>query len=168
MTKDKIDPKGYTRKSSLRLPEYNYASSGAYFVTICVEPRRPALEVPTIQTALTEIWQTLPNRFTGVAIDEFVVMPDHVHGIIWLDDTKAQENENAPILGDVVGAFKSLAARAWINYHKVHSIPFSMPLWQRNYNDHIIRNEDDLNLTRQYIRDNPLKLQLRKGTLPDS
>ncbi len=166
MKKGRTDSTHYTRKSSLRLPTYNYASSGTYFVTICVQPRRPALANPAIQTAFTEIWQTLPKRFAGVTVDEFVIMPDHVHGIIWLDDTKVEKNP--PTLGKVVGAFKALATLTWLKYHKAHKIAFSMPLWQRNYNDHIIRNEDDLNLTRQYIRDNPLKLQLRNGTLPDA
>ena len=170
MKRDNLDPQRYTRRSSLRLPEYDYASSGAYYVTICVEHRWPVLEIPEIRTALVEIWQTLPARFPTVKLDEFVVMPDHVHGILWLESESENINEEGknPALDRVMGAYKSLTTLAWLNYHKARSITCSKHLWQRGYHDHIIRNDDDLSSTRQYIRDNPLKLQLKNNTLPDS
>jgi putative transposase len=84
-------------------------------------------------------------------------MPDHVHGIIWLDSTK----EHAPALGQVIGAYKSMTTVAWQNYHKKLGGLCSKHLWQSSFYDHIIRNDQDLERTRQYILDNPVKQQER-------
>jgi putative transposase len=149
----KNNPDLYTRKSSVRMPSYDYTSTGAYFVTICTENRIPALEIPEMGKLLVEVWQTLPNRFPGVTLDEFVIMPDHVHCILWLDATV----KTPPTLGRVIGAYKSLTTVGWLNYNKSISKTCSKHLWQRGYYEHIIRNDQDLELTRQYIRDNPLK-----------
>ena len=100
-----FDPKTYTRRNSNRLAGYDYRSSGAYFITICTEKRQRVLDIPIMQTAVRDKWQQLPQHFPTVRLDEFVVMPYHVHGILWLDGTL----KGAPTLGEVVGAFK-----AWV------------------------------------------------------
>src|SRR5260370_35311276 len=82
-----IDPNTYIRRNSHRLPSYNYQSSGAYFITICTQDRQRVLETPSIRTALLETWQTLPHRFANIKLDEFVIMPDHIHCILWLDES---------------------------------------------------------------------------------
>jgi putative transposase len=157
MTHPKNDAELYTRKSSIRLSTYDYRSTGAYFVTACAEGRMPVFEIPEMRQLLTETWQTLPERFPGVRLDEFVVMPDHIHGILWLDRTA----KNPPTLGRVIGAYKSLTTVGWLNYNKALGETCSRHLWQRGYYEHVIRNDQDLELTRQYIRDNPLKKELR-------
>jgi len=105
MNQRSFDPKTHTRRNSRRLPCYDYRSSGAYFITICTEKRQRVLEIPSIHKALLEQWHHLPQRFPSVRLDAFVIMPDHVHGILWLDGSV----RDAPTLGSVIGAFK-----AWV------------------------------------------------------
>src|SRR5260370_16773977 len=89
-------------------------------------------------------------------------MPDHVHGIIWLDGTK----EHDPALGQIIGAYKSITTVAWLNYHKKLGVLCSKHLLQNGFYDHIILNDKDLKLTRQYILDNPAKHDNRKKATP--
>jgi len=151
-----FDPKTYTRWNSHRLPFYDYRSSGAYFVTIYTEKRQRVLDIPMLHTAVLEKWHHLPQRFPGVRLDTFVLMPDHVHGILWLDGSV----KDAPTLGRVIGALKAWVTIAWRNYHKEANIPCLSHLWQRDYYEHVIRNAEDLELTREYIVTNPLKALL--------
>jgi REP-associated tyrosine transposase len=153
-----FDPKTHTRRNSNRLPSYDYRSSGAYFVTICTEKRQQVLEIPLIRITLQDSWDQLPQRFSGVRLDTFVIMPDHVHGILWLDGSV----KGAPTLGSVVGALKAWVTISWRNYHREAHIPCLSHLWQRDYYEHVIRNEEDLNLTREYILTNPLKALLKQ------
>ena len=90
-----------------------------------------------------------------MTLDEFVIMPDHIHGIIWLDSSA----KNAPALVKVVSAYKSITTVFWLNYNKSLGIKCSKHLWQRNYYEHVIHNDQDLDQTRQYILDNPIKKQ---------
>ena len=83
----RFDPKTYTRRNSNRLASYDYPSSGAYFITICTQNRQRVLDIPIMHTAVREKWHQLPQRFPTVRVDAFVVMPDHVHGMLWLDGT---------------------------------------------------------------------------------
>ena len=101
------------------------------------------------------MWQDLPKRFPGVTLDEFVIMPDHVHFILWLDGTR----DNAPLLGRVVGAYKSLTTVQWLNYLKAKEMTCPGHIWQRNYYEHVIRDTAELEQKRQYIRDNPNRLK---------
>ena len=89
-------------------------------------------------------WDHLPTRFPGVELDAFVVMPNHIHGIIVL-------TSGGPTLGQIVGPFKSLSARAVNRELNRHG-----PVWQRGYYEHIVRSEDDLNRIRRYIETNPI------------
>ena len=65
----------------MRLPTYDYSSNGAYFVTICLQERKPLLMSPELHKILEDTWNTLPQRFPSVALDDFIIMPDHVHFI---------------------------------------------------------------------------------------
>jgi len=158
MNRGSFDPKTYVRRNSNRLPSYNYRSSGAYFITICTEKRQRVLEIPLMRTAVFEQWHHLPQHFPSVRLDSFVIMPDHVHGILWLDGSV----KDAPTLGRVIGAFKAWVTIAWRHYHREAKIPCLSHLWQRDYYEHLIRNDEDLELTREYILNNPLKALLRQ------
>ena len=159
MDKHRLDPKLPVRRSN-RLPFYDYSSNGAYFVTICLYDRhQPVLKQPDISKVLEETWYALPQRFSSVALDHFILMPDHVHFILWL----RPDRESHPSLGNVVGAYKSITARAALSYLRMQGQIFSNHFWQRDYYEHVIRNEEDLNQTREYILNNPLKaLELQK------
>ena len=149
-----------TRPSSLRLASHNY-SSGTFYITICTEQRIPYFTNPDIQRLLLETWQNLPNRFPEVTLDEFIIMSDHIHGILWLQ----KEKGSSLVLGDVIGTFKSLSARAYHAYSKERAMTVPKSLWQRGYYDHIIRDEQDLAIKRKYILDNPMKrLEREEGS----
>lgn len=141
------------RRQPLRLPNHDYASIGTYFVTICAEQREPLFEIPELQTILTETWYTLPNRFPTITLDEFVVMPDHIHCLLWL----AKDTPDAPTLGKVIGAYKSLTTVAWLRHIEATNMNYPGRFWQRNYYERIIRDNAELEQTRNYILNNPLR-----------
>jgi len=108
---------------------------------------------------VTSEWQSLPMRFPHIVIDEFVVMPNHFHGIITLLPNKNRATTRvAPTLGRVIGAFKSITTTRYVaGVKNLHWKPFAKRLWQRNYWEHIIRNEKSLAEIREYICNNPLR-----------
>ena len=150
MRKINYNPENHHRKS-IRLRGYDYSSSGAYMVTIGTWPRRPLFERPELRTILEKNWQALPDRFKGVQLDDFVIMPDHIHFILWLD----ADLSGGIILGDVVGAYKSLTSVDWLKYIKAHGLNERGKFWQDDYFEHIIRDEYQLAQRRAYIRNNP-------------
>ena len=123
------------------------------------------LESEPVRHMIQTTWNALPHRFPTIELDEFVIMPNHVHGIIWIvgaplgapqianPGSKQGAASSAPTLAlaRVIRAFKSISAIA-INQHFHRQ---GNPVWQRNYYEHIIRTEEDLNRIRQYIQDNP-------------
>jgi REP element-mobilizing transposase RayT len=171
------DPDKHARRS-IRLRDYDYAQPGAYFVTLCIQNRECLLgevvegimRVNEVGQIIQSVWDELPRHYPGVDIDAFVVMPNHVHGIIVLSavgaalrnrpDEPGQPQGVAPTMSlmDVVHRFKSLTTAQYR-----HGIirkgcrPFLGRLWQRNYYEHIIRNEEELHCIRQYIADNPMR-----------
>jgi REP element-mobilizing transposase RayT len=151
------DPQFHHRRS-IRLPSYDYSQPGAYFITICTHDRELSLENEQVMEIVRSAWDALPARFARVTLDEFVIMPNHIHGIIALTlqpDAPLERGaaSGAPTLGRVVRAFKSVSA-----IEANRSLNRSQtPFWQRNYYEHIIRDEDELHTIRQYIRDNPMK-----------
>ena len=115
----------------------------------------PLFETPEFRTILVETWQDLPNRFPGLTLDEFVVMPDHVHFIIHLEG-----NVDKPAtLGQVIGAYKSITTVAWLRHIEATGMNCTGRFWQANYFERILRDIDELEEKREYIRNNPLKLK---------
>ena len=171
------DPRKHHRRS-IRLPGYDYAQPGAYFVTICTH-RRACLfgRVVDGEMRLNDAgrivqasWDDLPNHYPHVQLDAFVVMPNHVHGIIILTDDvvaigaglRPAPIRPAPItqpttkrhpLSEIVRAFKSFSSR---RINQLRGTPGTRT-WQRNYYEHIVRNEGDLHRIRAYIANNPAK-----------
>ncbi len=136
------------------MPERDYTATNAYFVTIGVAQKLPLFEIPELRKILLATWKALPERFPGVTLDEFVVMPDHIHFIIWLDNTF----ENPPPLGVVVGAYKSLTTFAWLQHTQSANLEYPGRFWHRNFYEHIVRIPELVD-TRLYILNNPMKLQ---------
>ncbi|HLJ35787.1 MAG TPA: transposase, partial [Ktedonobacteraceae bacterium] len=133
---------------------------GSYFVTIRTKDFEPLFEIPELRIIVNEIWKALPQRFSSVTLDEFIFMPDHVHFIIHIEGNV----EKPSSLGDVVGAFKSLASGAWLHHIKTTGMERSGRVWQGNYFERIIRDTRDLECTRQYIRDNPTRRKAKRGS----
>ncbi len=150
----------YHKRKSIRLPTHDYTWTRAYFVTIRAKICEPPLDHPFLRTILVETWESLPERFLSLTLDEFVVMPDHIHFILHLNGLA----EHAPTLGAVVGAYKSLVVVQWLRHIKTTQLECQGRFWQRNYFERILCNHDDLEQTRQYIRDNPIRLQQKLNT----
>ena len=153
-------PRGGERRS-IRLRDFDYSSPGPYFVTICVNAHRRLLNATDLQKRVQEAWNWLRDRFPGLVQEEFVIMPDHVHFVVRLSDRDDRRGGHpaaqgaqprAPTLGNVVGAFKTVTARA-INEERGTR---GARVWQRNYFEHVIRDEAELARIREYIRNNPL------------
>jgi len=155
-------------RRSIRLPGYDYASAGWYFVTICCHKRQNLFgEIRQGEMALNaagemveECWFNIPKHFPNTVLHEFVVMPNHVHGIIEL--TVGAENflPLQPIqhefqkmipqsVSSIVKGFK-IGATKWMRQNTTE-----YQIWQRNYYEHIIRNEDSYRDISNYIINNP-------------
>jgi REP element-mobilizing transposase RayT len=194
-------------RRSIRLPDYDYASAGAYFVTVCAHNRvnlfgdvvDDAVRLNACGEIVKAVWLAIPRHF-DVVLDVFVVMPNHFHAIVHIleagaahdrgprdvggaghgrgeasppsldrhrfggdalplqrDDRGAMTHGTAPrSLGAILQNFKSVSARK-INQANRAS---PCPVWQRNYYEHIIRDDRALNATRKYIEDNPAQWAL--------
>ena len=154
------DPDIHHRRS-IRLKGYDYRQPGMYFVTICSWERQPLFDLPELRGILLETWEDLPSRFSTVAVDTFVVMPDHVHGIFHLKSPIRYMK--SPAVDDVMRVYKSITSVQWIRLNKNRGTRCARHLWQERFYDHVIRNEKDLQRIREYILNNPLKPELLQG-----
>lgn len=141
-------------------------------MTICTKDRdyifgeiiNSEVRLSTLGKVIQMEWSNIPRRFPNVQLDVFAIMPNHLHGIIFINicrgnlygypDGKARTSP-APTLGKIIGAFKSLCIQGCIK----NSLNIGK-FWQRNYYEHIIRNENELHRIREYIQNNPLKWEL--------
>lgn len=144
------------QRKSPRLQGYDYSQSGAYFVTICTYQRLHLFgsidnEIMHLNTAgeiVAACWQTIPTHYPDVELDAFVVMPNHMHGILVLyGDNLAFRT----MLGRVINAYKG-AVTARFRQQATDS-----HIWQTRYHDHIIRSEANLNHIRNYVATNPAR-----------
>jgi putative transposase len=147
-------------RHSIRLKGYDYSQNGAYFVTLVSYGReslfgeivKESMEVNSLGQIVLDVWDHLPEHYAYVHLDEFCIMPNHIHGIILLSDEDIAGEKHYP-LPEIVRAFKTFSARS-INSLRATS---GQPIWQRNYYEHIIRDENELNRARAYIDANPLR-----------
>ncbi len=168
---------GENRRRSIRLVDYNYSLAGAYFITICIKDRKSILgdikngnvDLSPIGEIAHQFWKEIPDHFSYVKLDAFIVMPNHLHGVLILTDHCRGVQSNAPdlttanyyksispkqgTLSVIIRTFKA-AVTAQCRRRKYH-----FPGWQRNYYEHIVRNEDVLGRIREYIVSNPLQWQ---------
>ena len=163
----KYDPQ-FHRRRSIRLESYNYSQCGAYFINICTKNREPYFEkYLELKLIVQKQWKLIPKRYQHVELDEYIIMPDHFHGILFLQSLdwagvgQVQDLPlHAPTIGDIVGSFKSLCVHDWLKHIYKNKINEIGKFWQRNYYEHIIRDENELNRIREYIINNPLKSHL--------
>ncbi len=180
-------------RRSIRYGKYDYSRDGAYFITVCAqnmkcvfgEIQKGEMKLSGAGEMVEYWWRQLPEKFQNIRLDEFAVMPNHFHGILWIVNRKGGlprcrgdlygrpsydcSNERragtrpAPTktLGNIVGAFKSLMTNEYIRNVKMGKFPpFEKSIWQRNYWEHIVRDDKDLNRIREYIINNPLNWEL--------
>lgn len=143
-----------SRRNAPRLQGYDYASAGAYFVTFCTYRREWLFDETMLRMIAEEEWPALCERFVGVQLDEWVVMPNHVHGIVCIGEGPAVAAER-PTLSAIVGTFKSRVAVRWLAWLRENAPDRPGRIWQRGYYDRIIRSRRELDAVRAYIRDNP-------------
>ena len=153
------------RTKSARLPSWDYGSNGKYFVTICTDHKVPHFgQVENSCLVTTELgdcakncWESIPKHYPFVELDAFVLMPDHLHGILCFgkkDRSEWQTNLFGPQLQNLAAVIRGFKMGV-TSYSRSHSIEFR---WQTRYFDRIIRNDKELELIREYIRDNPGRL----------
>jgi putative transposase len=153
-------------RRTIRFQAHDYAAAGAYFITICTPFRYnylahltpSGIRLTRAGWIVARCWDELPAHFPDILIDTFVVMPDHVHGIVMIAKSTGWRDPGAAAvcpgsLGAIVRSFKSAATR------QVRLIrPGHPPLWQRNYYERILRDERAMDTVRRYIINNPAKL----------
>ncbi|WP_295619696.1 transposase [Chamaesiphon sp. GL140_3_metabinner_50] len=150
----KYNPDRYHRQS-IRLSRYDYSKSGAYFITICTYEREhifgDIVDEIMVLNAFGDFarshWQQLTQYHPNIIMDESIVMPNHLHGIIFLDELI----ENTKSISEIIRGFKTFSAKAINKERGLRGVP----VWQRNYYDRIIRDELELARVRQYIINNP-------------
>lgn len=151
----------YGSRKPTRAPGFDYRMPGPYFVTVCTQDRRllfgSALDEGVQRSAagdmVAEVWCTAAGVFSGVVLDAYVIMPNHVHAIVTLGTDAVEHN---PTLGDVMKWFKTLTTVRYAKGVANRDWPrFNDRLWQRGSYDHILRNEADLDRVRAYIEANP-------------
>ncbi len=161
--------RSFFNRRSLRLRDYDYTQAGLYFVTICTfqkaclfgKFRGGKLILNELGRLVQKIWLQIPVSRANTTLDKFVVMPNHMHGIIGIIenedtgkyDTVTPSAKTLPSgsLGATIGQFKSVVTKQ----SRALPDPPRPPIWQRNYYEHIIRNETELNEIRKYILENP-------------
>ena len=180
------------RRKSIRLQGYDYSQAGLYFITVCTHNRVPlfgeivdgVMALNTAGQIVEKCWCTIPEHFPQVTVDEFVVMPNHVHGIITIGTTvgvnhvgandvgvndvgandylplpsnetpRSLQHGTSRTIGSMVRGFKIGVTRWFRANTDIHKV------WQRNYYEHIIRNEDSYLKIADYIQTNPQRWEI--------
>lgn len=153
------------QRKQLRLRGYDYAFPGVYFVTICSAGKHPVFgsvsEGKTVLSAIGEIvrseWIALAERFPRLVLDEFVIMPNHLHAVLGFVGRAGGASPGtggaspSPTLFEVIGAFKSISTIKVNKFLQRRGVP----LWQRSYYEHIVRTGEDVRKIQRYILVNP-------------
>ena len=168
------------RIPSIRLKGYDYSKDGFYFVTICANGHQclfggngntsisnGILKNNSVETGLRPVstgiilsdagkilmdcWYDLPNHYANIVLDEFVIMPDHIHGIIQIKNHPGMKTRHG--LSEFIRAFKSFSTRRINEFRKTKK----PEIWQKRFHEHIIRSYAELTRIRLYIRNNPVK-----------
>jgi len=163
------------KRKALRLAGYNYATPGAYYITICTHGRKSIFGMIEDRTMnlndygriVEKCWFNLPDHYPNIQLGEWIIMPNHIHGIIEIVTVGAGSQtlpnvraglKPAPTtkkhhgIPEIVRAFKTFSSR---RINKLRNTP-GTPVWQRNYFEHIIRNKKSMQQISNYIRNNPL------------
>lgn len=154
------------KRHSLRLREYDYTLAGAYFVTMRLQERhfllgnviKGEMQVNEYGKVICNCWDELSGHYSTINLDAFVVMPNHVHGIMFLMEAGGETPplRKPPPLGQIIAYFKYQSSR---RINELRGTPGTR-FWQRNYYEHIIRDDKSLNRIREYIITNPQRWDL--------
>ena len=164
------------RRRSIRLRDFDYSQAGAYFVTVCTQERRCRfgdvvdgdMRLNEAGRIVEQCWLAIPSHFPDVILDAFVVMPNHVHGIVAIVDGTVRAKNCSPLqdnimtirkplrspsktIGSIVRGFK-VGVTKWFRENGAID-----EVWQRNYYEHVIRRDESLNRIREYIQNIPMQ-----------
>jgi len=153
-----------------RLPSYDYTQEGAYFITVCTFDRMclfgevvdDIVHPNQFGQAVLDTWSQLPNHYVHVQTCAFVLMPNHVHGVLVIQPTEGQSPDQnlrhncRHGLLEVVRAFKTFSARGINGVRGTRG----QPVWQRGYYEHVVRSEKSLERVCEYVANNPLQWTL--------
>ena len=165
------------KRKSIRLKEYDYSADGYYFVTISTangvtyfgNVKNGEMVLNEYGNIVNTQWVQLPQHYWNTKLDEYVIMPDHIHGIIIIDNNRAgykpapthQHNVKKPYsLHEIIRGFKTFTSK---NINTLNTTILFR--WQRSFYDRIIRNENELHKIRTYILKNPLNWEIERNTL---
>ena len=156
-----------------RLKGYDYSNLGWYYVTICTKEhvayfgrvKNGEMFLNKLGKMAKKFWNEIPEHFPEIELDEYVIMPNHIHGIIIINNMDVgtrhalslQQQSPKHNLGNIIGSFKSAVSKY------AHENEYKHFKWQRSFYDRIIRNEKELYFIRRYIQQNPLKWELEKN-----
>ena len=155
----------YNRKPN-RLKEYDYSEPGYYFITICTKERIKIFgEITGTESRVNRFGRIVEKNiknieriYNFIEIDEYIIMPDHIHLILILDGNKDKTDDRKKmVLSKVIQQFKR---QCTIEFR---AVGFKKELWQRSFYDRIIRSEKELYYIKNYIRNNPLTFEIEKG-----
>jgi REP element-mobilizing transposase RayT len=150
------------KRKSIRLKEYNYSQPGEYFVTICTQGHEYTfgkiidgeMQLSKVGKVVKECWEKIPAHFKNAELDSYIIMPNHLHGIIIICECNSRGEVTSPLhmpmLGQIIAYFKYQSTKL---VNEMYGTP-GKKCWQRNYYDRIIRNEKELNTIRDYIANN--------------
>ena len=176
------------RRRTVRLPEYDYASVGYYFVTVCAHQHRcvfgeiqnDEMQVNAVGQIVEACWREIPRHFAHSGLDVFIVMPNHVHGIVVINEMEApsasmnkdqpdgrgtacraptREEFGKPVHGSLATIIRSFKSACTKQINVLRRTP-GQSVWQRGFYDRVIRDEVELRAVREYIVYNPLKWDL--------
>ncbi|MGK7956137.1 MAG: transposase [Crocosphaera sp.] len=158
----------FSHRRSIRLKHYNYAHHGTYCVTICThhkqcifgEIKQGNVRYSNLGAIAYHYWLKIPQHFAYVMLDVFVVMPNHIHGILWINyeqkTSKSKRKFGNIVAGSLSSIIRSYKAAVTKKINSICGQQGTSLVWQRNYYEHIIRDEKALRNIRKYIRENPL------------
>ena len=160
-----------TRKPN-RIPHFDYSTPGAYFVTICTDQRKNTLctivgdgfPVPKPPGRIAEEYiRKIPEQYPGVTIDQYVIMPNHIHILLQITHSQGTGNPS-PTLGNIIGWYKFQTTKAIQSAYGTVGARF----FQRSYHDHVVRNEAGYLKIWQYIENNPILWQTDCFFVPEA
>ena len=149
-------------RRSIRLQDFDYSSNNLYFVTICVQDRvcllgkiiNNNIYLLPFGHIVKSFIKSIREHYPGASVDSFQIMPNHIHLIIGLE-SRGRTRGSAPTLGTIIQRFKTMTTHNYLEGMKIHEWKsFNKKLWQRDYYEHIVRDEHDLNRIREYIENN--------------
>ena len=147
-----------SKRKPNRLPEYDYSRAGYYFITVCTKDKEPLLWLPSVGATcgrpplsplgliVEEELLHLDSVYANIRLDKFVIMPNHIHLILMIGSDGCGRPQVAPTISRVMKQFKGAVTKR-----------AGLPLWQKSFHDHVIRNESDYLRIWRYMDANPLK-----------